>query len=133
MFADFRMVSLRSLWRQHKPSTVAAWSAVERPLVLPDRLECAGVEAALRRIGLDAPGWQLRRLEWDDEWRCTLTLYQNMPDAFDDAVDGSGLLLPLAILDAIENARCRRQLGGAIHPGRRQDLPGGAASCDNIY
>ena len=62
----------------------------------------AWTDAALALVELELPRWHVRRLEQDgDGWYCTLSRYPRTPREFDDAVDGQGLSLPLAILDAL--------------------------------
>lgn len=62
----------------------------------------AWTDAALALLELELPRWQMRRLEQDgDEWHCMLSRYRRTPLVFDDAVDGRGPSLPLAILDAL--------------------------------
>lgn len=69
----------------------------------------AWAEAALALVELELPDWRVRRLERDgEEWFCTISKHSRMPREFDDAVDGHATLLPLAILDALAEAK-RRQ------------------------
>ena len=134
MFASFQPPSFMPLWLRRKVETPAT-SLLQRSLDAATSLDCAGTEAALRRIGVDAPGWRLRRLEWDDDaWHCTLSLYPKMPAAFDDAVDGSDPSLSRAILDAIDHARrhpitSTAALPAAPHPDPRVE----PVWSDNIY
>jgi hypothetical protein len=66
----------------------------------------AWTEAALVLIELELPGWKLRRLAYEDgEWRCSLSRHPNLPLALDDSVDASHEILPLAILQALVEAR----------------------------
>lgn len=73
----------------------------------------AWTEAALALVELELPRWHVRRLELDgDEWYCTLSRYLQAPHEFDDAIDGRGPSLPLAILDALLEGH-RRSLNEA--------------------
>jgi hypothetical protein len=66
----------------------------------------AWTEAAFALIELKLPTWQLRRLIYEDgEWRCSLSRHPNLPLALDDSVDASHENLPLAVLQAIVEAR----------------------------
>ena len=95
----------------------------------------AWTDAALALVELELPRWHVRRLEHDgSEWYCTLSLYPRMPREFDDAVDGRGPLLPLAILDALLEAH--RRLPGEAY-SRPPDSPEStrteAVWCDNVF
>ena len=95
----------------------------------------AWTEAALALVELELPRWHVRRLEHDgDEWYCTLSLYPRAPREFDDAVDGRGPLLPLAILDALLEAH-RRSLSEANSrpPDSSQSTPTEVVWCDNVF
>jgi hypothetical protein len=100
-----------------------------------ERLTTAGgwTEAALALVELELPHWRVRRLEYDGgEWHCLLSLYPSMPREFDDAVDGRDVLLPLAILDALLEARRRPDAGGnpsPQHSAERSEV----AWCENTF
>ncbi|MBI4920953.1 MAG: hypothetical protein HY834_04335 [Devosia nanyangense] len=95
----------------------------------------AWTEAALALLELELPDWHVRRLEQDgDEWHCTLSLHRQTPLEFDDAVDGRDPLLPLAILDALVEAR-RRSNPSPPSPSSSgsQNVRTEAAWVDNIF
>jgi hypothetical protein len=106
-----------------------------------ERLTGAGAwtEAALALVALVLPSWQVRRLELDGgEWWCTLSRYPRAPREFDDAVDGRDPLLPLAILDALFEARQR--VTDPMQGGQRADATGDHSDdkdevvwCDNTF
>jgi hypothetical protein len=63
-------------------------------------------DAALLLAELQAPEWQLRRLERDDgEWSCCLSRHSAPPIEFDEVAEGRHELLPLAILAAVTEAK----------------------------
>jgi hypothetical protein len=77
----------------------------------------AWTEAAFALIELELPGWKLRRLAYEDgEWRCSLSCHPNLPLALDDSVDASHEILPLAILQALVEARLSVGACGATSP-----------------
>ena len=82
-----------------------------------DRLIESGAwtDAALALIELELPAWKLRRLVREDgEWFCSLSRQPNMPVEFDDTVDASHEVLPLAILRAFIDARRRAGIPDAV-------------------
>ncbi len=57
-------------------------------------------------LDLELPQWKLRRLAYDDgEWRCCIGKQWPLPEWLDDTVEVGHLILPLAILDALLEAR----------------------------
>jgi hypothetical protein len=93
----------------------------------------AWTDAALALIELELPRWHVRRLEQEgDEWYCTLSRYRRTPLEFDDAVDGQGPSLPLAILDALLEGR--RRLLGEKNPPPPADsaAPAEVVWCENV-
>src|SRR5262245_60791985 len=75
-----------------------------------DRLIEAGAwtDAAIALIGIELPGWQLRRLVYEDgEWLCALSRQPNLPLELDDTADASHEMPALAILCAFVEARRR--------------------------
>jgi hypothetical protein len=95
----------------------------------------AWTEAALALVELELPRWHVRRIEHDgSEWYCTLSLHRRMPRELDDAVDGRSSLLPLAILDALLEAR-RRSLEEANSrpPDSPQSTRTEVVWCDNAF
>jgi hypothetical protein len=66
----------------------------------------AWTEAALALIELELPDWKLRRLVYENgEWLCSLSRYPNLAVALDDSIDASHEILPMAILQALVEAR----------------------------
>jgi hypothetical protein len=69
----------------------------------------AFTEAAFLLIALELPLWRLRRLVYENgEWLCSLSYQPNLPMAFDDCVEGTHEVLPLAMLRAFVEACHRR-------------------------
>jgi hypothetical protein len=103
-----------------------------------DQLIDAGAwtEAALALIALELPAWKLRRLVFEDgEWICCLTQHPDLPAELDDTAEGCHEILPLAIMCAFLEARCRSAAEQA--PGTRsvpQVRPEAACGlcCDNF-
>lgn len=94
----------------------------------------AWTDAALALVELELPRWHVRRLEQDgDGWYCTLSRYPRAPREFDDAIDGQGSSLPLAILDALLEGR-RRLLREAYPkaPADRESAPTEVVWCENV-
>ena len=94
----------------------------------------AWTDAALALLELELPRWHVRRLEQDgDEWYCTLSRYPRTPREFDDAIDGQGSSLPLAILDALLEGR-RRLLNQAYPPpaANSKPAPTEVVWCENV-
>jgi len=80
-----------------------------------DRLIKAGAwtDAALVLIELELPAWKLRRLVYEDsDWFCSLSKQPNTPAEIDETADAVHEVLPLAILNALVEARRR---AGAAH------------------
>lgn len=78
------------------------------------RLAAAGAwtDLALELAAIEAAGWRLSRIVLDgDEWLCTLCRHPQLPADLDETVDGRDLLLPLAILDAVDGAHERERSG----------------------
>jgi hypothetical protein len=66
----------------------------------------AWTDAALALLDLELPRWTLRRLVYEDgEWRCCLGRQWPLPEWLDDTVEAGHPVLPLAILDALIEAR----------------------------
>jgi|HubBroStandDraft_6_1064221.scaffolds.fasta_scaffold1014421_2 hypothetical protein len=76
------------------------------------------VEAnGLAVLDLELPQWKLRRIAYDDgEWRCCLGQQWPLPKWLDDTVDVGHLVLPLAILNAMIEARAVAQTSAAVAP-----------------
>lgn len=75
-----------------------------------DRLIEAGawIDAVFALIELETPGWQVRRLAYEDgEWLCSLSRQPNLPIALDEAAEAGHEALPLAVLRAFVQARRR--------------------------
>ena len=101
-----------------------------------DQLVKAGAwtEAALALTELELPHWKLRRLVYENgEWLCSLSRYPNLPSTLDHSVDASHEILPLAILQALVEARLSESAGEAASPVP-QIRPAGefAICCDNF-
>lgn len=111
---------------------------------VPDRVERilqlaatgAWTDATLALLELEQPQWKLRRLVHEDgEWFCSLSRRPDLPIELDDAAEAHNELLPLAILDALAEAREKN----AIAWGTRRPVASNAASqsavtpaCDNF-
>jgi hypothetical protein len=66
-------------------------------------------DAAFALIELELPLWQVRRLVYENgEWLCSLSYQPNLPMAFDDCVEETHEVLPLAMLRAFVEACHRR-------------------------
>jgi hypothetical protein len=77
----------------------------------------AWTDAALALLDLELPQWKLRRVAYDDgEWRCCLGKQWPLPEWLDDTVDVGHRVLPLAILDAMIEARAVAQTFAAAAP-----------------
>lgn len=103
-----------------------------------DRLIEAGAwtDAATTLIGLELPGWQLRRAIYEDgEWICSLSRQPNLPVGVDDTIDANHEVLALAILGAFVEALRRpiseRSASATVTP-RIKPPTGHAACCDNF-
>jgi|SRR5262245_17246580 len=96
----------------------------------------AWTDAATTLIGLELPGWQLRRAACDGgEWICSLSRQPNLPADVDDTVDASHEVLALAILGAFVEAlrRTNSKCNAAATVVPRIKLSTGhAACCDNF-
>jgi hypothetical protein len=69
----------------------------------------AWTEAALALIKLELPLWRVRRLAYENgEWLCSLSYQPNLPIEFDDCVEATHEVLPMAILCAFVEG-CRRR------------------------
>ena len=80
---------------------------VDRRAVALMRFVAAGAwtDAALALVGLEAPEWQVRRLEIDDgEWSCCLSREPRMPLDFDEVAEGRDPVAARAILAALAAA-----------------------------
>ena len=103
-----------------------------------DRLIQSGawVDATLALIELELPQWKLRRLVFEDgEWLCSLSKAPWLPVGFDETVEATHDVLPLAILIAFLEARRAQPLASVpasstvpqVRPGQ-----GIAICCDNF-
>src|ERR1700730_18566092 len=96
------------------------------------------VEAnGLALLDLELPQWKLRRIAYDDgEWRCCLGKQWPLPEWLDENVDSGPPRRPLAILDAMIEARAVAQTSVAASPRSFPPvrLPRDAAylCCDNF-
>ena len=119
-----------------------AFAQAERPREAADgqridRLLDAGAftDAALVLLKATLPDWHLRQLVCEDgEWHCSLSRQPNLPAEIDDMADACHEILPVAILEALAEARrkiasCKARASAA--PSIRQ--PGGYLNCcDNF-
>jgi hypothetical protein len=77
----------------------------------------AWTDAALALLDLKLPRWTLRRLVYEDgEWRCYLGKQWPLPEWLDDTVEAGHPVLPLAILDALIEARALVQASASDAP-----------------
>lgn len=103
-----------------------------------DRLIDAGAwtDAATTLIGLELPGWQVRRAVYDGgEWICSLSRQPNLPTEVDDTIDAAHELLPLAMLGAFVEALRRRAVeseGPSATVPAARPTPAHAVCCDNF-
>jgi hypothetical protein len=103
-----------------------------------DQLIDAGawIDVAFALIEIGLPAWTLRRLVYEDgRWFCSLSRHPNLPTELDDTADGDHEVLPLAILNALVEARCKASASdGNRSPKTRQVSPSAsrAACCDNF-
>src|SRR5262245_48569029 len=68
----------------------------------------AFADTALALLGLELPGWQLRRLVYDDgEWICSLSKHRELPDWLDDTIEARHETFSLAIVTAFVEAQSR--------------------------
>ena len=66
----------------------------------------AWTDAALALLDLELPQWKLRRIARDDsEWRCCVGKQRPLPEWLDDTVECGHPVLPLALFDALIEAR----------------------------
>ena len=87
------------------PALHVASNARRIPRLVESR---AYADAALALIELELPQWRLRRLVHEDgEWHCSLSRHPELPISLDDTVEANHESLPLAILSAFVEARCR--------------------------
>jgi hypothetical protein len=94
----------------------------------------AWTDAALALAKHELPGWQLRRLVYDEgEWLCSLSRQPNLPDELDDTADGCHATPALAIWSAVLDVRrriderCRNGSVPSIRP-----VSGQPVCCDNF-
>jgi hypothetical protein len=95
----------------------------------------AWTEAAFALIALELPVWRVRRLVYEDgEWLCSLSYQPNIPMAFDDCVEASHEVLPMAMLCAfVEAHRSRNAAYEKVStvPQVQPPWPEFAMSCEN--
>jgi hypothetical protein len=97
----------------------------------------AWTDAALALLDLELPQWKLRRIAYDDgEWRCCLGKQRPLPEWLDDTVEVGHPVLPLAILDALIEARLVALLSCAATPRSTPSVPlprdTQSVCCDNF-
>jgi hypothetical protein len=94
----------------------------------------AWTDAALALIAIELPGWQLRRLAYDEgEWHCALSAQRSMPDWLDDAVESHHPDMAAALLDALQAALNREGTGHltAVQRPAKQAADTELMSCEN--
>jgi hypothetical protein len=96
----------------------------------------AWTDLALALIARELPFWSLRRLVLEDgAWFCSLSSRPGLPLELDDTADASHESLPLAILAALVEARCK---AGVARTTQTHSVPqvepprGEALCCDNF-
>jgi hypothetical protein len=96
----------------------------------------ASIDAAFALIEIGLPAWTLRRLVYEDgQWLCSLSRHPNLPTELDDTADAGHEVLPLAILSAVVEARCRTSASDRNSLPKIRQVPpsaGYAACCDNF-
>jgi hypothetical protein len=103
-----------------------------------DRLmeQGAWTEAALALVEAELPRWRVRRMVCEGgEWLCSLSSQPQVPIEYDDLAEGRHASLPLAILNAmLEARRCAasaNRVGSQTVPQVRP-IPSHAVCCDNF-
>jgi hypothetical protein len=108
---------------------------------VPDRVERilqlasagAWTDAALALLELEQPEWELRRLVREDgEWFCSLSRRPDLPIELDDAAEAHNEQLPLAILDALAEAREKNAFQSAVRATRSAAGKTITSCCDNF-
>jgi len=90
-------------------------------------------EIALALIAVEVPGWELRRLAYDDgEWHCALSKQPNLPAEIDDVADAHHTALPLAIVCALLEAQSRSVAHEVTSVPQVRPAPTHALCCDNF-
>jgi hypothetical protein len=103
-----------------------------------DQLVDAGawIDAAFTLIEIGLPAWTLRRLVYEDgQWLCSLSRSPNLPTELDDTANAGHKVLPLAILSAFVEARCRTSASDRSSLPKIRQVPpsaGYAVCCDNF-
>jgi hypothetical protein len=100
----------------------------------------AWTDSALALAELELPLWKVRRVAYEGgEWFCSLSRAPYLPVEYDDSVDASHAVLPLAILRTVVEARRRtsaeRQSAGKSSDALRSVPPLASAftlCCDNF-
>jgi hypothetical protein len=100
-------------------------------------IEAGGLaDATLALLELELPQWKLRRLIFEDgEWYCALSRRLGLPVELDDMAEARHESLPLAILSAFVDARCRSLSAGEAPPMSVPQVrasQGRALGCDNF-
>jgi hypothetical protein len=77
----------------------------------------AWTDAAMALLKIEMPGWQIRRLCYEnDEWLCSLSCQPGLPLALDECAEATHKVLPLAILRAFVEARRMARVTTEIRP-----------------
>jgi len=105
---------------------------------MPERISRLIEQAAWTEIGLalvtvELPGWELRRLAYDDgEWHCALSGQPNLPAEIDDIAAAHHPALPLAIVCALLEAQSRSTTHKVTAVPQIRPVPTHALCCDNF-
>jgi hypothetical protein len=93
----------------------------------------AWTEIGLALIAIELPGWELRRLAYDDgEWHCALSTQPNLPVEIDDIADAHHRTLPLALVCALLEAQGRSVAHAETSVPQVRPAPTHALCCDNF-
>lgn len=96
----------------------------------------AWTDAALALVECELPGWQLRRLVYEDgEWLCSLSRQPHMPCDLDDTADACHESATLAIWNAVLEAsgRAATETKTSLPPALRiRQAPDCIVCCDNF-
>jgi hypothetical protein len=96
----------------------------------------AWTDAAMALLKIEMPGWQIRRLCYEnEEWLCSLSCQPGLPLALDECAEVTHKILPLAILRAFVEARrmaCVTSEIGSTVPHVRSASMEHFVCCDNF-
>lgn len=93
----------------------------------------AWTEIGLALVAIELPGWEMRRLAYDDgEWHCALSRQPNLPAEIDDSADAHHPLMPLAIICALVEAQGANTAHRIAAVPQVQRPPTHVLCCDNF-